>query len=111
MIPMASARLWIGFGVLVVVIVVLGYSVVDQAVTIDHLSQEVRRTQSDLRVLQQVANDSLQLSPGADFRSLVGSKYGASHVVKESAPSVLSVDAVGLRFDGGRLVEFVLSDQ
>ena len=83
----------------------LGYSVVDQAITIDHLRQEVRRLRDTRSMLQQLANDSLQSMNGADPRSVLKSKYGSSHLLTDEGSDVLYVDGVGIRFKGPAIAE------
>jgi len=98
------------FLVLIVTIVgVLAYGVVDQAVTIDHLGTEVRRVRAQTSLLRQLANDSLNLANEADIRSLVKSKYGLSHIVRDEG-DVIYIDGVGLRVKGASLLEFVMLD-
>ena len=91
---------------LTVTCIYLAYSVMDQAVTLDHKDAVRRSLEGQRAALSKLSLDLGKRATRGEIEALLAARYAQGHLVKQEGDTI-HVDGVGLRFRGDELVEIV----
>lgn len=99
-------RRWAELGLLVLLAfcVVLFYSWIDTAISLDYAVQEQKFLREDMATLQSLLKDTCKQTSRSEIEQLVQHKYKQGHIVKVTQNSI-QVDGVVLDFNGETLTE------
>ena len=100
----------VSIGLLVLCLFLL-YVVVDRSVSLDHARSQQREISKERSVLRQLILDLSTAMKKSEIKTLLGSKYKGSHIVKEEDGNTIFVDGVGLRFHGEDLTDIVFMSE